>query len=119
MLDIRYFTNPLNNKQMKKFIARNAETGDKVFCKYEVLNTGILRVEYYLPKAGFSVIWDRKHNFCRFLDIRNSTDGRKSIVTYAIHPNYWSGFGFQGVHCTSTIFSAMDECLKNNINLHI
>lgn len=104
---------------MKKFIARNAETGDKVFCKYELTNTGVLRVEYYLPKTGFSVIWDRKSNFCKFSDIRDSIDGRKSIATYIIHPNYWSGFGFQGMNYTSNIFSAMDECLKNNINLHI
>ena len=104
---------------MKKYIARNAETGDKVFCKYEMLNTGILRVEYFLPKYGYSVIWDRKNNFCRITGNRYSADGRKSIVTYLIHPNYWSGFGFQGMHYTSSIFYAMDECLKNNINLHI
>ena len=104
---------------MKKFIARNAETGDKVFCKYEMLNTGILRVEYFLPKEGFSVIWNKKHNFCRIAGIRNSLDGRKSIVTYLIHPNYWMGFGFDGTHWRSSIFFGMDECLKSNINLHI
>ncbi len=111
--------NPLINKQMKKFIARNAETGDKVFCKYEMLKNGILSVEYYLPKAGFSIIWDKENNFCRLSNIRNSVDNRKSIVSYIIHPNYWIGFGFLGMHYTNTIFFAMEECLRNNINLHI
>jgi len=103
---------------MKKYIARNAETGDKVFCKYEMLNTGILRVEYFLPKYGYSVIWDRKNNYCRIAGNRYSIDGRKSIVTYHIHPSYWSGVDFKHTYYF-TIFDAMNMCFKENINLHI
>lgn len=105
------------NKIMKKYIARNADTQDKVFCKYEITKQGILVVEYYLPKAGFSVIWDNKNNFCRIAGVRVSADGRKTIVTYIIHPNYWSGFGFRGMYW-STIFNAMDYCVKDNIKIY-
>jgi len=103
---------------MKKYIARNAETGDKVFCKYELTKTGLLMVEYYLPKYGYSVIWDRKNNYCRIAGNRYSVDGRKSIVTYHIHPSYWSGVDFKHTYYF-TIFDAMNMCFKENINLHI
>ncbi len=102
---------------MKKYIARNAETGDKVFCKYEMLKDGILRVEYYLPKDGFSILWE-KSNKIHTAGIRTSTDGRKSIVTYLLHPSLWAGCGFQEYYGT-TIFTAMDIVAMCNINLHI
>ena len=103
---------------MEKYYAYNAKTGDKVFCKYEMLNTGILRVDYFLPKYGYSVIWDRMNDNCRIAGNRYSVDGRKSIVTYHIHPSYWMGKNFK--HSSYlTIFNAMDLCLQKNINLHI
>ena len=104
---------------MKKYVAKNADTQDKVFCKYEITKQGILVVEYYLPKAGFSIVWDEGHNFCKISSLRRTIDNRKCVATFSIHPNYWTGFGFSGCHYTSDIFSAMDECLRNNINLHI
>lgn len=101
---------------MKKFIARNRKTGDKVFCKYEMLNTGILRVEYFLPKYGYSVIWDRQHPFTRIAGNRYSADDRKSIVTYLIHPTYYAGESFSSF-AYSDIYTAMNKCLEHNIKL--
>ena len=100
---------------MKKYVAHN-RAGDKVFCKYEMFKTGILCVEYYLPKGGFSVIWEGK--LFRVADVRDSADGRKTIVTYHIHPGYWM---FQDLKHMSymTWFDAMNDCLFANINLHI
>ena len=101
---------------MKKYVALNAKTSELVFCKYEICKTGILRVEYFLPKSGFSVIWNRKHHFCRIAGVRETCDGRKSIVTYMIHPTYYAGESFQTI-MHDTVFDAMNRCLTDNIKL--
>ena len=108
-------TNPLNIGIMKKYIAYN-DKRQKAFCTYEILKTGILKVNYFMPKSGFSVIWDTKNNFCRLLDVNVTSDGRKTIVSYLLHPNYWMGFGFMENH-HDTIYDAMDTCFMCNIKL--
>ena len=108
--------NPLNNITMRKYIARNRKTGETVFCKYEICNSGILRVEYYLPKTGFSVIWNRMHPMTALSSVRKSADGRKSIVTYFIHPMYYIGYDLN--HMTfSSHFDGICDCLTDNIKL--
>lgn len=101
---------------MKKYIARNRKTDDMVFCKYEICKTGVLRVEYYLPKFNYSVIWDKHHPYTRIAGNRYSADGRKSIVTYFIHPAYYAGESFSS-DMYDNVFDAMDRCLTANIKL--
>jgi hypothetical protein len=100
---------------MKKYIARNSNA-QKAFCTYEMMNTGILRVNYFLPRAGFSVIWNRKDNLCRIAEANPTSDGRKTIVSFLIHPNYWTGYGFKEYYF-DTIFQAMNRCFIDNIKL--
>lgn len=101
---------------MRNYYAVNRKTGERVFCKWEVCNTGMYRVEYYLPKSGFSVIWDRHHSMTACMDVRTSTDNRKSIVTFLIHPSYFVGYDLQHSHC-NTVFDGISDCLTDNIKL--
>ncbi len=101
---------------MKKYIAKNGFNRQKAFCTYEIFKTGILRVNYFMPKAGFSVIWDKQDNFCRIAEVNPTSDGRKTIVSFLIHPNYWMGYGFNE-NTYNTIFNAMDICFMNKIKL--
>lgn len=101
---------------MRKYIARNRKTGETVFCKYEFTVTGILTVEYFLPKSGFTLRWDRKKEGTRICGLRTSADGRKSIATYFIHPSYWVGYNFSCA-CCSSVYEALNDCLTDNIKL--
>ena len=100
---------------MKKYVARNRKTYEHVFCKYEFCPTGILKVEYYLPKSGFSLKWDRKDELVRISDLRVSKDGRKSIVTFFIHPRYWLGDTLSMANYG--VINGIECCLTDNIKL--
>ena len=100
---------------MKKYIAKNPKTNDKIFCKYETTKNCILVVKYFLPKEGFSVIWDKDNASCRIGGLVTTRDNRKTVVTYNIHPSYWNN----NLNDYKTIFDAMDICFSNNISLHI
>lgn len=101
---------------MKKYVAKNRVTGETVFCKYELTNTCMLFVEFYLPKSGFSLRWDRKAEDTRICGLRDSVDGRKAIASYVIHPNYWVGYDISHA-MYSDIHSALNNCLTDNIKL--
>lgn len=78
---------------MEKKYAYNLVTGEKLFCKTEMLPSGILAVDYYLPKYGFSVIWHHG-KYVTIRDCNDTMDGRKCRVTFCIHPAFWLGDGF-------------------------
>ena len=101
---------------MKKYVARNRKTGESAFCMWEFTNTGMLVVNYFLPKSGFSLIWDRKSEATRIRNLQMSYDGRKSIASYFIHPNYWVGYNLSHA-CCGFITDAINDCFTDNIKL--
>ena len=100
---------------MRKYVARNRKTYEHVFCKYELCPTGVLKVEYYLPKNGFSLIWNRQGELTRISGLRTSKDGRKSIVTFFIHPRYWLGDTLSVANYG--VVNGIECCLTDNIKL--
>ena len=99
---------------MKNCYAFNKK-GEKVFCKTETAPTGILVVDYYLPRGKFSIIWDRTA-FVQIGDIHESKDRRKDIVRYLVHPAYWMGATFkQPTYYTQQ--NAIDMVFNEFINL--
>lgn len=101
---------------MKNCYAFNKK-GEKVFCKTETAPTGILVVDYYLPRGKFSIIWDRT-TFVKIGGIRDTQDGRKDIVRYFIHPSYWLGTTFE----QPTYFTqqeAIDMVFNEFVNLYV
>lgn len=101
---------------MKNCYAFNKK-GEKVFCKTETAPTGILVVDYYLPRGKFGIIWDRTA-FVQIVDIHESKDRRKDIVRYFIHPAYWMGPTFkQPTYFTQQ--DAIDIVFNEFINLYV
>lgn len=101
---------------MKKHYAFNKK-GERVFCKTETTPTGILVVNYYLPRGKFGIIWDRTA-LVQIGGIRGTKDGRKDIVIYFIHPSYWLGTTFE----QPTYFTqqdAIDMVFNEFINLYV
>lgn len=86
---------------MKKLVIRN-EQGKKLFCRYEIIPSGIMSVCFYLPKNGFSVIWLKEPTmYLGSLDAFTDKRGREyTRVLYFIHPVEWLGNSFDECECT-------------------
>ena len=80
---------------MKKTYA-HTENGRKIFCKFITSPLGELFIEFYMPLAGYSYWYypEERLGKVRLASTKTSADGRKFIVTYAIHPSFWAGQGF-------------------------
>lgn len=80
---------------MKKTYA-HLKDGRKIFCKYTTNNVGELFIEFYCPLVGFSYqyIPEKLRGKVRLVNAKTSADGRKFLVTYAVHPIFWCGYGF-------------------------
>lgn len=101
---------------MKKY-AFNHTTGEKCFCKVEIGETGIMFVKYYLPKSGFSILWLHTPQV-RIHGVRDTNDGRKTTVTYMVHPSVWEGKDFE--HPTYWSFQdVIDALLEKAVKLHV
>jgi hypothetical protein len=49
-------------------------------------------------------------------DVKDTVDGRKTVVTFRIHPALWMGVSFED-HTFKTIDSAINEVFTKHINL--
>ena len=101
---------------MKKSYAHN-DRGQKCFCKYEIAPTGVLYVSYFLKRCQFSLYWPLNNPLVRVNDIHDTQDGRKTIVTFRIHPALWMGHSFDD-YTFKTVDSACNEIFTNHINLY-
>ena len=97
---------------MKKYIAKNRETGETCFCKYQLLEDGVLKVEYFVPLVGFSYKVNPS-KWIRSIGRRTTKDGRKSVVTYLIHPSLWCGEDFYHIASGISVRSAIDKCFES------
>jgi hypothetical protein len=100
---------------MKKNYAYN-DRGQKCFCKYETAPTGVLYVSYFLKKYQFSLYWPSGNPLVRVSDVVDTRDGRKTIVTFRIHPILWMGSSFED-YTFKTVNSAINEVFTNHINI--
>lgn len=103
---------------MKKNYAHHLSGGEKLFCKTELTSTGVLVIDFYLPKSEFSVKWER-NNLVAIKGIRETADERKSIVTYLVHPSFWLGDSFGSMSEYLSIQDALDYVFTEYINLHV
>ena len=87
--------------------------GKKIFCKTTMCPTGILAVDFYLPKAGFSIMW-RRDAHVHISKVRNSMDGRKTIVRYMVHPSLWLGESFN-----TPKYACLQEVLNSIVDSYI
>ena len=78
---------------MKKMVLHTKNHG-KQFCMYMITERGMLYVDYYLPKSNISVIWE-KNPLVKINNVRETIDGRKTKVTFCIHPAMMCGCDFQ------------------------
>ena len=101
---------------MKKNYAHN-DRGQKCFCKYETLDNGILRVVLFVPIYKFSIYWPLNKDLIKITDIIDTMDGRKTMITFHIHPTAWLGKSFSHRRYCS-IQETIDRAFSDFINLY-
>ena len=105
---------------MKKMVLHTKNYG-KQFCKYIMVENGMVVVDFYLPKYNISVIWE-KNDIVRICDVRDTVDGKKTIVRFQVHPAYWYGTGFfdkkfRTVPACNTVPSALTDIFNKYIKI--
>lgn len=101
---------------MKKFVARNSR-GQKCFCKYEITETGLLSVVFFVPIYRFSIYWPLKRDLIRINGVRDTLDGRKTMIRFLIHPAAWMGKSFNHPR-NSSIIECIEGAFECFINLY-
>lgn len=92
------------------------KAGEKIFCKVRLTYFGLF-IDYYVPKKnGFSVIW-HKGDRVRICGVKDTLDGRKTIVSFHVHPTYWLSTSF--VNTLTLSREQVIDDISNYINLHI
>lgn len=99
----------------KKRVCINRTTGKKGFCKVSTCPTGVVSVQYFMPRYGFSVIW-AKEPLIRINEVRDTKDGRKCIVQFLVHPTFFMGKDFKNP-TYNTIQEAIDEIYTNYLKI--
>ena len=101
---------------MKNNYAFNKK-GQRLFCKTETTCTGVLVVDFYLPRGKFGIIWNNTA-FVQIGGIHESKDKRKDVVRYLVHPAYWMGPTFEQP-TYFTMQEAIDMVFDKFINLYV
>ena len=100
---------------MKTNYAYN-DRGQKCFCKYETAPDGVLYVSYFVKKYQFSIFWPLNNPLIRVRDVVDTKDGRKTVITFRVHPALWMGNSFED-NTFKTVNSAVNEVFTNHINI--
>ena len=73
-------------------------------------------MSYFLKKYQFSLYWPSGNPLVRVSDVVDTRDGRKTIVTFRIHPTLWMGSSFED-YTFKTVNSAINEVFTNHVNI--
>lgn len=92
---------------MKNVILTEERTGKKIFCQFYKGNDAMYAKiflpkrggkdgKFFVPENGYSLNWGTlsTHPFIRIADQYNTSDGRKNVIVFKLHPVLWIGRNF-------------------------